>query len=408
MGKWRRYRRYLPSILCAVAGLVSCTVLTLIQPEDSAIQRGQIRREGYGGAEKEYELMVGGMESQEIPVTVTVKPRIYTKEEAEQVFYEIMDGMEERIRVENPSLMQVASDLKLPSHIEGMGVQLRWRSSNPELLSSAGRLIEAVKVEQAITLYVELSNGTNRADFEIPVLLTPRTRTPRQAQWEGLEETIRKCDEEQRMEECLSLPMEYEGQPLSYRAMEESSYTALPFIGFVLAVLLLFRERTARREREKKREQELLSDYAELVSKLMVLVGAGLTVRSAWERMVRDYEAARSAGKQKERAAYEEMRQTYYQFSNGMTEGAAYREFGYRCCLQPYLKLSSLLEQNRKSGAKYLRAILQKEMQDAFEMRKNLARKLGEEAGTKLLLPLFLMLLVVMIIIMAPAMMTMG
>jgi tight adherence protein C len=47
-------------------------------------------------------------------------------------------------------------------------------------------------------------------------------------------------------------------------------------------------------------------------------------------------------------------------------------------------------------------------MEDAFEMRKNLARRMGEEAGTKLLAPLFLMLGIVMVMIMAPAMMTMG
>ena len=39
----------------------------------------------------------------------------------------------------------------------------------------------------------------------------------------------------------------------------------------------------------------------------------------------------------------------------------------------------------------------------AFEQRKNLAKKLGEEAGTKLLLPLFLMLGVVMIMMVVPA-----
>ena len=53
-------------------------------------------------------------------------------------------------------------------------------------------------------------------------------------------------------------------------------------------------------------------------------------------------------------------------------------------------------------------AILRTEMEDAFEMRKNLARRMGEEAGTKLLAPLFLMLGIVMVMIMAPAMMTMG
>ena len=93
---------------------------------------------------------------------------------------------------------------------------------------------------------------------------------------------------------------------------------------------------------------------------------------------------------------------------NGTAEVAAYREFGQRCRLQPYLKLSSILEQNRKTGTKNLRELLRTEVEDAFELRKNLARKMGEEAGTKLLVPLFLLLFVVMIFIMVPAMITMG
>ena len=37
--------------------------------------------------------------------------------------------------------------------------------------------------------------------------------------------------------------------------------------------------------------------------------------------------------------------------------------------------------------------------EDAFEQRKNLAKKAGEEAGTKLMIPLFLMLIIVFAII---------
>ena len=55
-----------------------------------------------------------------------------------------------------------------------------------------------------------------------------------------------------------------------------------------------------------------------------------------------------------------------------------------------------------------MRGILQAEMADALEQRKNLARRLGEEAGTRLLLPLFMLLGIVMVMIMVPAMMTMG
>lgn len=149
----------------------------------------------------------------------------------------------------------------------------------------------------------------------------------------------------------------------------------------------------------------LLFDYAEVVSKLQVLVGAGMTVRNAWGRMVHDYEAAEF---RKKRPAYEEMRQTYYQMENGTAEGVSFREFGRRCRLQPYLKLSSILEQNRKTGTKNLRELLRTEVEDAFEMRKNLARRMGEEAGTKLLIPLFMLLFIVMVFIMVPAMMTMG
>ena len=47
--------------------------------------------------------------------------------------------------------------------------------------------------------------------------------------------------------------------------------------------------------------------------------------------------------------------------------------------------------------------LLQKEAEDAFEERKSIARRLGEEAGTKLLVPMVLMLLVVLILIMVPA-----
>ena len=45
--------------------------------------------------------------------------------------------------------------------------------------------------------------------------------------------------------------------------------------------------------------------------------------------------------------------------------------------------------------------------EDAFEERKSMARKLGEEAGTKMLFPMILMLGAVMLILAFPAMRSM-
>lgn len=200
--------------------------------------------------------------------------------------------------------------------------------------------------------------------------------------------------------------MEYQGKTLSYRPAEKQNYGVIPFLGILLAALFVLREDSERKEREKKREQLLLLDYAEMVSKLQVLVGAGMTVRNAWGRMVHDYE---NTDFRKERPVYEEMRQDL--LPDGKLEHQRVWHIGNLAedaRLQPYLKLSSILEQNRKTGTKNLRELLRTEVEDAFEMRKNLARRMGEEAGTKLLLPLFLLLLIVMIFIMVPAMMTMG
>ena len=51
---------------------------------------------------------------------------------------------------------------------------------------------------------------------------------------------------------------------------------------------------------------------------------------------------------------------------------------------------------------------VQQESRDAFETRKNMARRLGEEAGTKVLGPMMLMLGVVLVMIMIPAYLSFG
>ena len=91
-----------------------------------------------------------------------------------------------------------------------------------------------------------------------------------------------------------------------------------------------------------------------------------------------------------------------------MAESDVYNDFSRRINLKPYSKLVSLIEQNRKNGTKNLRVLLELEMNQAFEDRKTTARRLGEEAGTKLLLPLFMLLGIVMAIVIVPALTTLS
>lgn len=409
-GAWTKAR--VQALGCILVSLLLYGALSFMPDTESPVTPdGAIGRDGYGGDVQQYPLYVDGILEEPVPLTVEVDAKRFTEAEAKRVFAQLMDGMEDRIRGENPSLSEVRKSLTLPTWLSEYGVRLRWSASNPEILDSFGQVQnEDLDTPDGIgvSLSLQMTADTYRQEHELPIRVLPPDRTEQQSLVEGLLKEIRTRNTEQVTGDTLLLPEEYAGKKLHYREQQEDGYEALLLLGVIMAALCYAKEQADEKEQKKRRERELLLDYAELLSKLMVFLGAGMTVRGAWERIVTGYEAAVQTGRQKRRAAYEEMGQTWHQLKSGMPEGAAYREFGNRCRLQPYLKLSSLLEQNRRTGTKNLREILQIEMADAFEQRKNLARRLGEEAGTKLLLPLFLMLGIVMAMIMVPAMMTMG
>ena len=94
---------------------------------------------------------------------------------------------------------------------------------------------------------------------------------------------------------------------------------------------------------------------------------------------------------------------TFNEMQNGIPELECYERFAKRCDLMPYIKLGALLAQNLKKGTKGLWLQLEMEAHQSMNDRKNQIKKLGEEAGTKLLLPMLIMLIVVLLIVIVPA-----
>ncbi len=130
-----------------------------------------------------------------------------------------------------------------------------------------------------------------------------------------------------------------------------------------------------------------------------------MTTRMAWHKIVEDYNRKRQSGSIGVRPAYDEMYEADCNMQAGISEAAAYERFGKKCDTREYMKLASLLQTNIKKGTSQLRVLLEHEVNESFEKRKNIAKIKGEEATTKLLFPMLLMLGVVMAIIMIPAVM---
>ena len=118
------------------------------------------------------------------------------------------------------------------------------------------------------------------------------------------------------------------------------------------------------------------------------------------------YSAKRKTGIK--RAGYEDMLITYRKISEGAGELQAIEDLGKASESKEYRKLSMLLLQNIKKGSKDLIDTLEKEEKYAFELRKQKAIKAGEEASTKLLIPMGGMLFIVIVILVVPAVMQMN
>lgn len=367
-----------------------------------------LEREDYGGDPVVYDLSVEGLEQGTVPVQIQVPPRRYTEQEAAEIFAKVKAGILEEILGENPSLQEVRHDLILPTEKPG-GIRIAWRSSEPEVLDEDGTILAGWESDSGtqVTLQAEITDGFYRDEMEVSAIVYPPEKSEAEQLASQLAQQVEQEAAKQPGAVQVALPREFEGRTLRFRKETGTEYLLFPVLGVVLAMLFHWQAKNTEMEAGKKREKQLQYDYADLVYQLMVFTGAGLTVSRAWKQIVDNYEKRLGNRTSQPRAVYEEMEIALGEMENGRPESQAVSRFGERCQLNEYRRLSSILGQNRHTGMKNLQELLAQEMDTAWEQQKQAAKRLGEEAGTKLLLPLFLMLLVVMVLVMVPAMMVM-
>mgnify|MGYP007104308634 FL=1 len=138
----------------------------------------------------------------------------------------------------------------------------------------------------------------------------------------------------------------------------------------------------------------------------MLYYGAGLSIKSAIERMVAEYNVEKKKNSKAFRYAFEELSMCSVKMKSGVPETVAISEYGNRCNIHCYIKLAGLIEQNLKRGTKELTLVLKSELKDAMNERKNNLLKNGGQVSTKLLGPMVLMLIITIAIIMVPALLS--
>lgn len=381
-------------LLGTIIGMIVLLIL------DNQPLSGSLYRNIYGGGSKEEFLRVV-IDSEEykgeyFDIEISVSEEAYTAEELDQAFLEGIEELDPLILGENESLDKVYYDLELVSEIPETGIKVEWSWMPYEVLNIYGEIQEDYVGDGVV---VELTSTLSYEEEEVEyirfIFVLPKEKTEIENLLEEIVSIVEETDAETRTEDQLTLPEEVSGTVLSWYASPSYRGMGILVFGIGIIVYLIWRKEEDKRKQKKIRKEQLLLDYPQLIHTFSLYIGAGMTVKNAWKRMVQENDETRYV--------FLEMKQTYMEMLNGFSETEAYESFGRRCNIRCYQRLGLLLSQNVRKGTKGLIAILEREAIEASEERRNRIKQEGEKAGTKLLMPMFLMLVMVLTIVIVPA-----
>ncbi|MFI3170045.1 MAG: type II secretion system F family protein [Faecalibacterium sp.] len=147
-----------------------------------------------------------------------------------------------------------------------------------------------------------------------------------------------------------------------------------------------------------ERSESILIDFSGMVSKLALLVSAGMILREAWEKVSETGDTP----------LYLEMQKSVIDMKNGFSEQDAIFGFGQRCMTVESKKFASTIIQGVSKGNSELVVMLQNQSKEMWEMKKQLVRRQGELANTKLIVPACITFIGILIMVVVPIFANLG
>lgn len=382
-----------------IATFVLILVVAIIKDLSTGeIKNGVINRGEVGTEEKDVllELDVGRL-LEDYEYSLEVLPTLPEKEEAEGYFRETIEEID---RTFETRILEVP--LK-NSYLDGI-VKADWSFYPYGIIDSEGKINTEKLQEKEMMMHaqVELQCGSYEQIYEFSFLVEEPELSEQEQVLLQIENGLRE-QMEQEGSSVVELPSEVDGYPLVWTIKRDYLTPKLFLLEIVALILLFLLSKRKGKEEEKKRLQEMERDYADIVSQLSLLLGAGMTTKQAWNRLAIQYNFKQSCQMVAKRPVYEAILRMNGRFLEGVSERNAYQQFREEIPAPCYHKLIRILLGGLEKGTQSISMRLEEESRLAFEQNIVLAKKRGEEASTKMLGPLMLMLVLVMGIIMIPA-----
>lgn len=364
----------------------------------SEIKNDVITRGDIGEKEREYsiELNVENL-LQNHDYMLKVSSMLPTGEEAETYFQKTIQEIDKAF--ENP----VTEVFVKETYLDGI-VKAEWEFEPFGIIDSEGKINTGKLTEEETIIHAqaELQCGTYEKVYEFSFLVKKPELSESELLLQQIEEKINEQMETEGSKK-VKLPSEINGYRLSWSENREYITPKILLLEILALILLTVFLRRKKEKEEKKKLQDMERDYADIVSQLSLLHGAGMTAKQAWGRIAAQYNFKRKSQIVAERPVYEAILRMNGRFLEGVSERAAYQQFREEIPASCYYKLMRVLLGSMEKGTQGLSIRLEEESRLAFEQKILQAKKRGEEASAKMLGPLMFMLVLVMGILMIPA-----
>lgn len=398
-------------------GVLFLTLMVSLQSGGgNPLNQNRLNKPAIGEGNKAYELQAeieidGEKEIRDF--TVLVPEETPHKELAMEILQEAAEHLKELVVIRNASAQVVDRKLYLPDHYEDTNIHIEWVIDTPMYIQNNGELqyknIRKSGQEASVTAILTYAGQSYQQT--VTMILYPKTLT-REEKLQLVEEALKeKLELEQLIEQShkdVVLPTSIEGHSAKVKWLfETKSNSGLKFfiLGILVIVFISILKDYELKKKVDDRNFQIRRTFPEFVIKLTLLINAGMTLSRAWTSVSRDYVNQLNKGRNP-LFLYEEMLVALQDIQNGVSESKAYEDFGKRCKIPEMMRFTSVIIQNLKKGNDTLVMGLQGQANEAWEVRKNVAKKEGEKASSKLLLPMGMMFIIIIIIVMLPAFMS--
>ena len=381
--------------------------LLLVTAPPSDLPDALLQRNDAGEADAQAQL-VARVDEETVPFDLQVHARAYTEEELADAVDSAKAYIEGQLPGENPDLQHVTRPLKMEQAAPDLPFKIEWQPEDYRLIGQDGSLYEpdevTFPVQTSVTAFIHYRDRT--FSMQYPVTITGIMHTAREDLRIRLEAALAAADAATGEKAYLKLPVMLDGSPVIWHYREDMRPLYLAVIGLGLCCGIFYLQDERMRREVARRSEQIRMDYPGFVHQLVLLMGAGLTIGRCWDLIIEDAQASRKSS-QESSFLIREMLYARRIMQTGVAETEAIRIFGERMALPGYMRICRILVQMIRTGSRGSREMMMKEAEEAEKHRRDMARKLGETAGTRLLLPMMMLLFIVLAVVMLPAFLSM-